>query len=77
MFKKLQTLKMLKKINNRFSKFLILTTALAVIVSCSKTTEPKVSYFVVKVDSIAVPDSISHSDALKIKLYSAYRQILL
>ena len=55
---------------NYFIPFL-LAAALTALSSCSKTTEPMVSYFVVQVDSISVPDSISRSDTLQIKLYGA------
>ncbi|MBI4727609.1 hypothetical protein HY768_10410 [candidate division TA06 bacterium] len=49
--------------------FLLLAVVLTALSGCSKTTGPEVSYFVVKVDSITVPDSISRSDTLKIRLY--------
>ncbi len=47
-------------------------SVITILVSCTKTTEitePEVSYFVVKVDSISVPDTIAHSDTLRIKFY--------
>jgi len=44
-------------------------SVIALFASCTKTTEPMISYFVVKVDSLAIPDTISQSDTLKIKLY--------
>ena len=47
-------------------------SVIALLASCTKTTEvidPEVSYFVVRVDSISIPDTIAHSDTLKIKFY--------
>ncbi len=52
--------------------WLAILSVFALLVSCTKTTEvdePAISYFVVKVDSISVPDTLSHSDTLRIKFY--------
>ncbi len=47
-----------------------LVTVLALLfTSCTKTHVPEVSYFMVRVDSISIPDSSSQADTLKIKLY--------
>jgi hypothetical protein len=43
--------------------------ALIFIPACSKPHVPSVNYFLVRVDSISIPDSISQTDTLKIKLY--------
>lgn len=37
--------------------------------ACAKTHEPEVTYFIVRVDSIAVPDSIPQADTLRMTLY--------
>ena len=39
------------------------------IISCTKPHEPSVTYFIVRVDSISIPDSIPQADTLRIKLY--------
>ena len=38
-------------------------------ISCTKKNVPSVTYFIVRVDSISVPDSIPRTDTLRVKFY--------